>query len=56
MQHVAVIKGVNCAKIMTVFLQMLHSTVIVRLNCRSSAISVLLFTVVHRLCFKFTIK
>ena len=33
MQRVTVIKGLNCTKITTVYLQVLCSTVIVRLNC-----------------------
>ena len=35
MQRVTVIKGLNCTKITTVFLQVLRSTDIVRLNCRA---------------------
>ena len=35
MQRVTVIKGSNCTKITTVFLQVLRSTVVVRLNCRA---------------------
>ena len=38
MQRVTVIKGLNCTKFTTVFLQVLRSTVIVRLNCGSSMI------------------
>ena len=38
MQRVTVIKGFNCTKFTTVFLQVLRSTVIERLNCGSSVI------------------
>ena len=33
MQRVTVMKGLNCTKITTMFLQIFRSTVIVRLNC-----------------------
>ena len=39
MQRVTVIKGLNCTKITTVYLQVLRSTDIVRLNCGAQLFS-----------------
>ena len=44
MQRVTIIKGLNCTKFTTVFLQMFRSTVIVRLNCGAQWFSPFVFS------------